>query len=91
MTDPEGQRLTPPRINDQLRHKAVWAVYKFRGGLLRAEARNSEFLALAAAKAMADALNSSRAGGEGYYFKACRVVPSLAPGAEPQGSPSPDK
>ena len=85
MTDPEGKKLIPPRINDQLRHKAVWAVYKFRQGLLSAEARSSEFVGLAAAKAMADALNNSRVGGEGYYFKACRVAPTLAPGAEPQG------
>jgi len=91
MTDPEGQRLIPPRINDQLRHKAVWAVYKFRQGLQSAEARSSEFLGLAAAKAMADTLNSSRAGGEGYYFKACRAVPPPSPGAEPLASISPDK
>jgi hypothetical protein len=80
MTDPEGLKLVPPRLHEPLRHKPVWATYKLRKGLLRAEARCSEFSDLAKAKAIVDALNSSRAEGEGYYFKVCRVMSLQAPG-----------
>jgi hypothetical protein len=83
MTDPEGRKLILPRISDSLRHKAVWAVYKFRKDLHCAEARSSEFVDLTAAKATADALNSSRDPAKDYYFKVCRVAPLHAPEAEP--------
>ena len=39
MTDPEGRELIPPRIVDPLRHKPVWAAYKFRRGSQRSECR----------------------------------------------------
>jgi hypothetical protein len=74
MTDPDGHELIPPRIPDPLRHKPVWAAYKFRKDLHCAEARSSEFLDLATAKATADALNSNRGAGEGYCFKIYRVA-----------------
>jgi hypothetical protein len=90
MTDPEGRRLIMPRNPDSLRNKTVWAVYKFRGGFPRADARSTEFVDLTAAKATADALNSGRGAIKDYYFKACRVAPLQAPEAEP-GPLSPDK
>jgi hypothetical protein len=82
MTDPEGRKLILPRNPDPLRHKAVWAAYKFRKDLRRAEARSSEFVDLTAAKATADALNSGRAASKDHYFKVCRVAPLQAPEAE---------
>ena len=75
MTDPEGRRLIPPRVQDPFRHKPVWAAYKFSKGFQYAEARNSEFSELTAAKATADALNINRGGVEDCYFKVYRLVP----------------
>jgi hypothetical protein len=78
MTDPDGRELIPPRVHDHFRHKPVWAAYKFRKGLPCAEARSSEFLDLAAAKATVDALNICRGAGEEHYFKVYYVVPLQA-------------
>jgi len=74
MTDPEGRKLIPARVQDPFRHKPVWAAYKSSRGSQYAEARSSEFLDLAVAKTTVDALNSKRATGEGYYFKVYRVA-----------------
>src|ERR1022692_2478111 len=83
MTDPEGRKLIPPRVQDPFRHKPVWAAYKFSKGFQYAEARSSEFSELTAAKATADALNINRGAGEEHYFKVYRVVPLQAPEAQP--------
>jgi len=85
ITDPEGRELIPPRTFDPFRRKPVWAVYRFQEGFWCAEARSSEFLDLAAAKAVVDVLNSNRGAGEGRYFKVYRVATP-----EP-GSPSSDR
>jgi hypothetical protein len=80
MTDPEGHKLIPPRVQDPFRHKPVWAAYKFSKGFQHAEARSSEFSELTAAKATADALNINRGGTGDYYFKVYRMAaPLLSP------------
>jgi len=79
MTDPDGRELIPPRSFDPFRYKPVWAVYRFKQGFQCAQARSSEVLDLATAKATADALNSNRSAGEGCYFKIYRVGAPVQP------------
>ena len=74
MTDPEGRPLLPAKSNGPFRQRAVWAVYKIHTSRNFAEARNSDFVNLATAKARADALNRSRMAGEPYYFKPYRLA-----------------
>jgi hypothetical protein len=73
-TDPEGRALVPTRGRDPFRHKEVWAVYKFRGTSGAAESRDSGFLAMAAAKEMADNLNRELQNDHTYYFRVYRLA-----------------
>jgi hypothetical protein len=73
MTDPEGHPLVSARqINDPLRHKPVWAVYKIRRDGTAAESRHSDFVLMAIAKATSDAFNASRLPEETWYFSVYR-------------------
>ena len=73
--DDEGRVLVPPRIQDPLRHKAVWAVYRVPRGAPPIGARHSALSDLATAKAAADALNAERGvDGSSHYFKVYRVA-----------------
>jgi hypothetical protein len=74
IADPDGRPLGTCRINDPLRHKPVWAVYKIRPGSRSAESRNSDFVVLAHARTIADELNRTRGEGEIRYFRAYRLI-----------------
>jgi hypothetical protein len=74
--DDESRILMPPRIQDPLRHKPVWAVYKVPRGAPPIGTRHSALSDLATAKAAADALNAERGGaGSSHYFKVFRAIP----------------
>jgi len=74
MNDPAGHPLIPAsRRNDPLRHRPVWAAYKLCKGASIAASRQSAFLAMVDAKAVADALNLNRVAGDRWYFSVFRL------------------
>jgi hypothetical protein len=80
MTDPEGHLLVSARrVNDAFRNKPVWAVYKILRDSTAAESRDSDFLLMAAAKVVSDAMNATRHPGEAWYFAVFRLSPSRLP------------
>ena len=85
-TDPHGHPLVPARRHDLLRHKDVWAVYRFPPACRTAEARCSEFLSVALATEAADDLNRTRATGQTHYFRVYRLASNLP---DSNGSNSP--
>ena len=73
--DDESRALMPPRIQDPLRHKPVWAVYQVPRDAPQVVAPHSALSDLAKAKAAADALNAERGGaGSDHYFKVYRAA-----------------